>query len=238
MVKHIFVTSTLATALALTGCAQSRSTAIDIAEFYAAYSVSATGSGQATCSAEFNVGGSSGTYIVLDGDDKVSCSNGTDSETLKGDEGLFNEVSYSGKIATVSGGTYTFTLTKEDKTYTANIALPAPISISSPTSGATFTRGAPINVLWNAGNGDSVTVWLSYKAAGSPNSSSIANYVTDDTGSYTVPGADTTLEGITGAVDVTIGVSRSSNSKSVGEELKGGTISAHQSSATVTGSMP
>ena len=113
-------------ALGLAACSNTPSSNVKTSGIYATLSVTAQG-GSALCTAVFQVGGSTGTYLSLDNGDTVTC-NGiamTSSNTL-------GAILYSATLPANAGATYAVVLnrTGEDP-HISLVTLPDPLAFTT-----------------------------------------------------------------------------------------------------------
>ncbi len=152
----------------LMGCSKTRSTAIATSEIYATYSVAGNSADQLTCSAVFQVGGGTGTYIEMDGEDTAICSNGTTEVTLNKTTDFLGIVEYSTtSLAYDAAKTYTLTFKrKAGETHAANATLPPAVVINSPAAASEQTKGAILNFTFTAATSSAIDATLSWSTSG------------------------------------------------------------------------
>lgn len=212
--KGLLLTSIVLLAGLITACSTTKSDNVDTDGIYAVFYLSEDGA-NARGDATFYVGGSTGTVLQLSAGDSITCNGNAMSEN----QDLFGKFYYYGNCGTLTAGaTYTLVFTRngEDgvETYSSSVVMPAAVTISSPSSGATFTRGQTIPVSWNGGS-DSVEVSISGSGTSASGSGSTtysrSHGSLDDDGSYTILGADTDpVDTITGVIaNAVISVTRS-----------------------------
>jgi len=149
----------------LAGCSKTDSGNVKTSGFYASYSVSGNNQNSVNCSATFQVGGSTGTYLNLNAGDSVTCNGNSMSRSE-----LAGMISYSASVPFVSGGTYTITLSRTSETpYQSSVVLPEPITGYSPSAAFSIQKGAALTPTWNPSSSafDSMRISLSYNGSGS-----------------------------------------------------------------------
>lgn len=214
--KGFLLTSILVLAGFLTACSTTKSDNVDTAGIYAVFYVSENGA-NARGDATFYVGGTTGTVLQLSAGDSITCNGNAMSEN----QDLFGKYYYYGNCGTLTAGaTYTLVFTRNGddgvETYSSTAVMPAAVTISSPSSGASFTRGQTIPVYWN-GSTDTVEVAISGNgnaASGSGTTSySRSSGTVADSGAFTILGADTdpadTITGVIANAMITVTRSRS-----------------------------
>jgi len=216
------------------GCSKSLSSAIATSEIYATFAVNGNSSNEVECVAEFRVGGALGTYLELDGDDEVFCSDGTHEIELDKNETFLNTVSYHGTGLTYGvGNTYQVIFRRKSESHTASAVLPQAMTVTAP-SGGNHTKGTPLPVTWNAGTSQGVSVTLDWT------SGSYAQLVSSsdsDDGSDTLTAEQTETKtsdntAIKGNIPATVTVKRHTEGTFPSSLPKGGSIDASQSGST------
>lgn len=174
----------------LTSCSKTDSGNVKTSGFYASYSVSGNNQNSVNCSATFQVGGPTGTYLNLNDGDTVTCNGNSMSRSE-----LAGMVSYSASVPYVAGGTYTITLTRSNESpYQSSVVLPEPIAGHSPSAAFSIQKGAALTPTWTASSSafDSMRISLSYSGAGSSFSESHSELDTSpEDGSVGFGSADT-----------------------------------------------
>ncbi|GIL16623.1 MAG: hypothetical protein BroJett040_03740 [Oligoflexia bacterium] len=150
------------TGLILSACSNTLSSNIKTSGFYVTYSVNATGGAIASCEASFNVGGSTGTYVDLDGGDTVTC-NGLSMSRYQ--DPIFHTITYKVNVPAVVGGVYEIKFVRVgENPYSATVTLPAPILATAPAANANIVKGSTLTASWVASTDPytSMAVNLSY----------------------------------------------------------------------------
>lgn len=136
---------TLASLLLITtACSQMNSSDIKSSGIHASNSVSAT-NGQVTCESTLRAGGSTGTYVDLDGSDVLYCNNVRMSR--EGD--IFGQVSYRARVPSSPRALYEIILVREGETLVSGAVMPSPISGARIEGGQTHTIGQNLTVTWD-----------------------------------------------------------------------------------------
>jgi len=214
--KGLLLTSIVLLTGLIAACSTTKSDNVDTDGIYAVFAVSESGA-SARGDATFYVGGSTGTVLQLSAGDSVTCNGNAMSEN----QDLFGKYYYYGACGSLTAGaSYTFVFTRNGdngtETYTSTVVLPAAVSVSSPSNGASFTRGQTIPVNWTAGS-DTVEVSISgsgTSASGSGSTTYSRSYGSlPDNGAYTILGADTdpddTISGVISNGIITVSRTRS-----------------------------
>jgi hypothetical protein len=223
----------------LGACAKAKSSKIDLSEIYITFTIDAK-SGAITCNATFNVGNSLGTYLELYGSDSATCSKGSTVKTLEKKSGLIGNVNYQVTgLDYEAGGTYLMTFKRGDQSFEASTSLPAAVEVTSPTSGASVTKGAGLTATWTAATGASMKLFLLWTATVGTNDYSGSHIVTStDDGSEAFSADQTQTLDSTGAnvaatASAALTVTRTGPDGTFPSGLKGGSIYATEA-ATVS----
>lgn len=234
--KGFLLTSIALLTAVLSACSTTKSDNVDTAGIYAVFAVSEDGA-NARGDATFYVGGTTGTVLQLSAGDSITCNGNTMSEN----QDLFGKYYYySGCGTLTAGATYTLVFTRNGddgvETYSSSVVMPAAVTVTSPSGGASYTRGQTIPVTWNSGSvADTIEVAISGSGSSASGSGSTtysrSQGSLDDDGAYTILGADTDpADTITGVIsNVKISVTRT-HSGSMGSGLTG-QISARRAGA-------
>lgn len=212
-------------------CAKSQSSAIATSEIYLQLSVEGDSANTVICYATLRVGGGTGTYLELSGEDKLTCGDGTtEVEMTKGTDFL-GIVQYRAPGLTYEvGREYTVTFTRAGaETHESTVTLPAAMQILSPSAG-NHTKNTPLTVTWTAGGGDSVDLVLSWTSGSSSGSSGTMNSADDGSEAFTATHTrplDSDGEAISGPVNATVKVTREV-AGTIASGVKGGTITGEQ----------
>lgn len=138
-------------------CSDTSSQNIKPGAFYGTLSVSGDSTNTVTCSATWQVGGGTGTYIELQSGDKTTCSVGTSVITLQEDKSIIDSITYSGTGLPFSpGATYAITLYTNGQTFASTVVLPDSVTITAPSPAQSVAKGSQLQITWNAGDGNSV----------------------------------------------------------------------------------
>ncbi len=163
--KMLLTTGLLALAQILTACSDTTSDNIKTSGLYSNYSVTNnTGSraGTVHCQAVFHVGGSTGTYVILNSGDSVTC-NGQGMSYSK--DPILNQVVYSLDVPATADGNYNIVLSRPNEgPYASSVRLPAGIQPLAPTINTNIHKGTAFNVQWvaNTTSSSSMSISLSY----------------------------------------------------------------------------
>lgn len=146
-------------ALLAAGCESVDSEDIATSGIFARLDATAEGDGQTTVSAELKVGGStSNTYLDLSEGDSLSATVGDASSALSRHEGPLGLVWYD---ADFEGDTEDLAISLAFERATAEsapssaVTLPAPLALTAPTSGQSFSRSADLVTIEWSGSGES-----------------------------------------------------------------------------------
>lgn len=178
-------------AATLAACSKAPSTDVKTGSIVATYEVNADTATQATCTAKFQVGGSTGTFLDLGGGDSVTC-NGYPMSRSE----IFNIITYSATVPTPPGGLYKIVFQRPSESYDATTTVPEQIFNASPAAGTSFQKGTSIPVSWQTAADPSVTMTaiLTYDYAAGPETRH-ASYYREDTapenGLLSFAGSDT-----------------------------------------------
>jgi hypothetical protein len=138
----------------VTGCSSTPSENVKTTGISASYSVESNDGAQATCSARFFVGGSTGTVLDLTSGDSVTC-NGQ--AMARQQDPLTHMITYSAQLAAQAGSTYTIVFTRSGEApYNSSVVLPRSLTVTSPASGARLKKNKALDLVWNA-DSDSTT---------------------------------------------------------------------------------
>lgn len=147
------------------GCSKTASDNVKTSGFYATYRITGNNQNSATCTATFQVGGPTGTYLDLSSTDSITC----DGQSMNRSE-FAGIVSYSANVTYVVGKTYDIVLSRAGEgDYISSAVLPEAISGYSPSGAPSYQKGSPINISWtpSSSNSDNIYVYLNYTANGS-----------------------------------------------------------------------
>lgn len=120
-----------------------------------------TGDGTTSVSVELFVGGSNGTRISLDGEDKLVATFNNQSQQLEAKKNLLGVVSYVTRLDfDVPGTQITLTLERSDQTsdIVSNVEIPEGIKILEPVPGANFTHQDDITIVWEPSGDMNITI--------------------------------------------------------------------------------
>ncbi len=211
------------------GCANVPSTQVDPGAVFGTITVDGDSRSSAQCTATWSVGNGIGaTTIVLSGNDRVTCNDGT-REVLLGEQDLLGHVSYTASVAYAPGTTYVVTLVYAGKSYASSVQLPAGVSISGPSSGQTVKKGSQLSLTW-AGAGATAMRFEMVPTL----TDAVSQFDSSaDQGVHTTgPAFTKTLaasgQPLTGAAPATVKFIRVEDGSFVAAGLMGGTISATQ----------
>lgn len=217
--------------LLLSGCPNSRSSAISNSEFYVVTTiVGDPTNNKVSCSTSLAVGGAGGTTISLDAEDSLTCTVDSDAHAMS--EGSAGSYAYT-SMAYGVGKSYSVALTRKGSdecgrsgTFTGTAVLPEAVTVTAPAASASVSKASALNVTWQAGTGDSISIYLNPTAGGTP-----ASISTTDTGAYTIPSS--TLTGMTNGV-ATLTITRSNIGQHPSGIKGGATTASQQQSVSIT----
>lgn len=138
------------------GCAKTDSDNVKTSGFYVTYSVTGNNVGTAVCTARLQVGGSTGTYLVLSGADSITC----DGQTMARSE-FAGIVTYSVNVTYTVGKTYTVVLNRSGEgSYSSSVDLPPTIVGYTPSTTNSFQKGTTLNPTWTPSSNGSDTMYV------------------------------------------------------------------------------
>jgi hypothetical protein len=181
-----------ATAFLIVGCAQEPSSSVDQTKVYTSYSAFYDDTSKTlSASATFYFGGTTGTYLSLDGGSSIEFN----STPLSSSTDLANQVDYENSWSNLStsppGSTYSFVYTNNSGTIFTNV-------ITLPTlpvvqySASTFCQSSSLTINWSSPNpiGSDALTWIANTANGS-GSGELTNVTPQATsGSFTIPASN------------------------------------------------
>lgn len=214
--------------LAMMSCSRVSSSKVDQSSWRATYSLEQQGD-KIVCTAKYQVGGSTGTYLELSEDEEgVYCQ---DKLMIRSDA-LFGEVVYRAEVKSATNENYQIRLSRKDKQYLAQVRLPEPIHIVAPTYNQILPKNKAFEVIWDSQSGTKMDVSLNFKKE----KESVFNLksLSKDQGRVTFDASDTpqvlgtTTDGTMAEVSLT-----RSTSGEMPIDLNGGINAYQRSSATV-----
>jgi hypothetical protein len=223
MLLRIFLSTSI---LFLLACANTDSEDIKTSAFCARYTATTDGS-TTSVSVYWQVGcGLGGSYIELSENDSVSVIVNSGSSTSLSKSNTAGVITYSASVSAGAGDTINIILSREGEgTYQSSVILPGALSISSPSSSFTQSKGSTINVSWTGTNGNlspTMTLAGTYSTASGSGSSSISSTsVGSSSGSFS--SSNTSFSDATGNVSAVISL-YNRNSGTVASSLEGGYI--------------
>ena len=164
--RHLYLS--LLSGLLLLSCSRTTSDNVKTSGFYATIRVAGSSTNTATvsCSAQFQVGGSTGTYLDLTGGDTVTCNGNSMTKTE-----FAGIVTYSASVTYSVGSTYTVTLTRSGESpYTSSVTLPEAVTVLSPANASSFQKGTQRNYSWTPSSNasDYMRITLDYVTSSTP----------------------------------------------------------------------
>lgn len=150
-------------ALAATGCSKTPSSNVKTSGIYVSYSVVGDNVGSATCEAQFQVGGPTGTFLELDDGDSVTC----DGQPMARNE-FAGIVTYRVPVTYKPRGSYIVVFTRKDEPqYVATTGIPESITGLNPVSFVGLQKSRPFSVSWtpSLNNGDEMQVALQHSSS-------------------------------------------------------------------------
>lgn len=147
------------------GCSKTASDNVKTSGFYATYRITGNNQNSATCTATFQVGGPTGTYLDLSSTDSITC----DGQSMNRSE-FAGIVTYSANVSYVVGKTYNIVLSRAGEgDYISSAVLPEAIIGYSPSGTPSYQKANAINISWTPSNSneDNMYVYLNYTAGGS-----------------------------------------------------------------------
>lgn len=181
MLNLIYKLFWITAVLLIYSCAKTDSSNIKTDGFYVTYRVVGNNQNSAVCTASFQVGGVTGTYIDLNAGDTVTC----DGQSMSRSE-FAGIVTYSANVAYQVGKTYNIVLSRAGEgDYTSSVVMPQQIVGYSPSGSTSYQKGSAINVSWTASSNafDNMKVSLNYNTG-----TSSYSFYEDDTAPETGSG--------------------------------------------------
>lgn len=164
--KRVIVLGLLPMAAA---CSKTNSSNVKTSGIYVTYTIEGNNQNSAVCRAQFQVGGSTGTFLDLDNGDTVTCQG----QSMSRSE-FAGIVTYYAAVTYNPGGTYVVNFSRTgEPLYTASVAMPLPIAGMSPASFRTYQKNQAFTISWtpSLSGADSLTAWLSFDTSNSSYSS-------------------------------------------------------------------
>jgi hypothetical protein len=199
--------------LAFTGCTDLQSADLKTAGMSAHMYVTDYGSGQTVASAQLNVDTNLTDFVTLSSGDTLVATVASQSQTM-GETDVANDVSYSATFPTdePSGTACTVALNRTSDVSAPNstCTLPAPLTITAPAAGASYSRASgAINVTYGAGGStDAANYSLSGSCVDGPSNVPL----TGDPGTFVISAGTVTAsagaQGQTCQVTLTVSLTR------------------------------
>ena len=142
------------------GCSKTNSDNVKTSGFYVTYTVTGNNVGTATCTARLQVGGSTGTFLELNGGDSITC----DGQSMSRSE-FAGIITYSANVTYAVGKIYTVILNRSGEgSYSSTVDMPPVIAGYTPSTTNSYQKGTIINPTWtpSASGLDTMYVDLSY----------------------------------------------------------------------------
>lgn len=150
--------------LLLVSCSKTESDNVKTSGFYVTYSVQGNNQNSVSCTATFQVGGSTGTYLDLSSGDTITCNGNSMSRSE-----FLGMITYTATVPYSVGGTYTLVLSRTgESAYSSSVVLPEAIAGMNPSSATSYTKGTGLSAAWTPSSNaaDGMNVYLRYTAAG------------------------------------------------------------------------
>lgn len=146
--------------MSLAACSKTGSSNVKTKGISVSYTVEGNNQNSAICRAQFQVGGSTGTYLELEDGDSVTC------QGLPMSKSEFaGIITYTTAVNYSPNGTYTVTFKRSDEpAYIATVTLPPPVTGMNPSAFTSYQKAQPLAVSWTPSSygGDEMWVQLSY----------------------------------------------------------------------------
>jgi hypothetical protein len=226
---------------AAAACTDLQSADLKTAGMSTTMSVTADGTGQTTVSAQFNVDSNPTDFVNLSSGDSASAQAGGQTHAMSESNAL-GDISYQTTFSGEDGDGTVYTVALQRSTDVSapasTVTLPAPFTITSPTSNSAFSRATSDVVVTygSAGSQDSMTWSISGSCI-----NGTSGTASGDTGSFTIARGSLVLPPggqASGTCQVTLSMTRSRSGQVDPHYGSGGSIVAYQSRSVTFNSTP
>ena len=192
---------TLLSLFSLAACAKVDSTQVKSGGIYATFSVTEEGNGKAICEAVFQVGSETGTFMALEGGDRVSC----EGKSLSKSE-VLGMITYSAEVPLDRAKSYGITFSRQDEPeYKAELSLPEPLELTWPRPAERVNGTNGVELRWNLG---ASTDYDMFAQVTGPNSVTALGKENPDKGTRLIPASSLELPAGSTAENFTATVTR------------------------------